>query len=151
MGKTRSTRVDIHGLNQKSFGGRGPNLKIDRFYPSLLEGYLSSNNWLLFCDRVDEEMLPLVEKGNMVLCPLLCLPVVGCFLIGRHLEENEIRRRNLIVEALEGICQMAMRQASNAGVRFYVREGAVNVKGVVAPGDDDIFIEIMVLGLLGAP
>ena len=145
VAKTMATIVEKAGTNL------APRTTTTAAERAVLEGYLSSNNWMLFCDRVGEEILSLVEKSSMVLCPLLFLPVVGCFLIGRHVEENEIRRRNLILEALESVCRMAMRQASNAGVRFYVREGAVNAKGEVAHGDDDIFIKIMVLGLLGAP
>ena len=138
MGRKQTARVDIDGFNQKSYGRCKP--KIQRTYPSILIGFLSKKSWTLFCIEVDRAMSLLSETSYTMLCPLLFLPVVGCCIIGHHVEKNSREQRRIVLDDVQTIC----KDASNAGVRFYVREEDFS-KSARPEELPTMFIEITVL------
>jgi len=136
MGKKRTARIDIDGINENTYSRF--RLKIQRTYPDILVGYLSKKSWTRFCTEVDRTIAPLAETSYTVLCPLLFIPVVGCCIIGHHVQKTAKEQRQFVLENLQDLC----KETSNAGVRFYLREEEFEKPPTQEP---IIFIEVTVL------
>mmetsp|Transcript_15164 Transcript_15164/g.17953 ORF Transcript_15164/g.17953 Transcript_15164/m.17953 type:complete len:139 (+) Transcript_15164:68-484(+) len=136
--KKKTARIDLEGLNEKI--NTSATFGIPEIRPVILDRCISHESWTTFCNEVKIAMRPLEETEYAKLCPLLCIPVIGCFLIGTVVENIFQEKRNMISGDLMDIC----KETSNAQVTFYVRKEEIIQSDKIKPVSV-IFIEAIVL------
>jgi len=120
MGRTKKVCIEIDGISDKNYSESDP--KIRKTYPTILVGYLSRKSWSNFCAEINRALATLRQTSYSVLFPLLFLPVIGCCIIGHHVEKTSKERKEMVLDQIYNIC----KETSNVGVHFHLREEEIN-------------------------